>query len=48
MQGQMRNVYYNIPVGISEGKRPLGRPSRRWENNIRLDLREKVERVWTG
>jgi hypothetical protein len=25
-------------VGKSEGKRPLGRPSRRWEGNIRMDL----------
>jgi hypothetical protein len=27
-------------VRKTEGKRPLGRPSRRWENNIRMDLRE--------
>jgi len=27
-------------VGRSEGKRPLGRPKRRWEDNIKLDLRE--------
>jgi hypothetical protein len=27
-------------VGKSEGKRPLGRVKRRWENNIKLDLRE--------
>jgi hypothetical protein len=27
-------------VGKSEGKRPLGRPRRRWEDNIRMDLRE--------
>jgi hypothetical protein len=28
-------------VGKPEGKRPLGRPRRRWEDNIKLDLREK-------
>jgi hypothetical protein len=27
-------------VGKPEGKRPLGRPRRRWENNIKMDLRE--------
>jgi len=30
-------------VGKSEGKRPLGRPSRRWEDNVKIDLQE-VER----
>jgi hypothetical protein len=28
-------------VGRPEGKRPLGRPRRRWENNIKTDIREK-------
>jgi hypothetical protein len=27
-------------VGKPEGRRPLGRPRRRWEDNIRMDLRE--------
>ena len=27
-------------VGKPEGKRPLGRPRRRWEDNVRLDLQE--------
>jgi hypothetical protein len=27
-------------VGRSEGKRPLGRPRRKWKDNIKLDLRE--------
>jgi hypothetical protein len=31
---------YNILVGRPEGRRPLGRPRRRWENNIKMDLRE--------
>jgi hypothetical protein len=40
---------YSIVVGKPEGKRPLGRPRRRWENNIGMDLREvKWEGVdWT-
>jgi hypothetical protein len=29
---------YRVLVGRPEGKRPLGRPRRRWENNIKLDL----------
>jgi hypothetical protein len=31
---------YNILVGRPEGRRPLGRPRRRWEDNIKIDLRE--------
>jgi hypothetical protein len=31
---------YRILVGKPEGKRPLGRPSRRWVDNIEMDLRE--------
>jgi hypothetical protein len=37
--GEGRDVY-RILIGIPEGKRPLGRPRRRWENNIKMDLRE--------
>jgi hypothetical protein len=37
--GEKRNAY-RILVGKPEGKRPLGRPRRRWEDNIRMDLRE--------
>ena len=29
-------------VGKPEGKRPLGRPRRRWEDNIKMDLQEVV------
>jgi hypothetical protein len=29
-----------VLVGKPKGKRPLGRPSRRWENNIKVDVRE--------
>jgi hypothetical protein len=31
---------YNILVGRPEGRRQLGRPRRRWEDNIKMDLRE--------
>jgi hypothetical protein len=37
--GEKRNAY-RILVGKPEGKRPLGRPSRRRVNNIKMDLRE--------
>ena len=30
---------YRVLVGKPEGKRPLGRPRRRWEDNIRMDFR---------
>jgi hypothetical protein len=33
-------VLYRILVGRPEAKRPLGRPRRRWEDNIKMDLRE--------
>jgi hypothetical protein len=33
---------YRVLVGRPEGKRPLGRPRRRWEDNIKMDLRERV------
>ena len=31
---------YRVLVGKSEGKRPLGRPGRRWEDNIKMDPQE--------
>jgi hypothetical protein len=37
--GEKRNAY-RIMVGNPEGKRPLGRPRRRWVDNIKMDLRE--------
>jgi hypothetical protein len=37
--GEKRNAY-RILVGNPEGKRPLGRPGRRWVGNIKMDLRE--------
>jgi hypothetical protein len=37
--GEERKVY-KVLVGKPEGKRPLGRPRRRWEDGIRMDLME--------
>jgi hypothetical protein len=37
--GEGRGVYM-VLVGTREGKRPLGRYKRRWEDNIKMDLRE--------
>jgi hypothetical protein len=37
--GEKRNAY-RVLVGKPEGKRTLGRPRRRWEENIKMDLRE--------
>ena len=37
--GEDRGVY-RVLVGKPEGKRPLGRPRRRWVDNIRMDLQE--------
>jgi hypothetical protein len=37
--GEERKVY-KVLVGKPEGKTPLGRPRRRWEDGIRMDLRE--------
>jgi len=38
-RGEGRGVY-RVLVGRPEGKRPLGRPNRRWDSNIKLNLRE--------
>jgi len=37
--GERRDVY-RILVGKPEGKRPLGRPRHKWEDNIKMDLQE--------
>jgi hypothetical protein len=39
MNGEKRNAY-RLLVGKPEGRRPLGRPRRRWVDNIRVDLVE--------
>jgi hypothetical protein len=45
--GEGRGVY-RVLVGKPEGKRPLERPRRRWENNIKMDLQEVLCGIWTG
>jgi hypothetical protein len=43
--GEERKVY-KVLVGKPEGRRPLGRPRHRWEDGVRMDLREiGLERV---
>jgi hypothetical protein len=37
--GEERNVY-KVLMGKPKGKKPLGRPRRRWEDEIRMDFRE--------
>ena len=39
--GERRGVY-RVLVGKPKGKRPLGRPRCRWENNIKMELQEMV------
>jgi len=45
--GKRRGVY-RVLVGKPEGKRTLGRPRRRWDDNIKMDLQEVGCWVWTG
>jgi hypothetical protein len=46
--GEERKVY-RVLVGKPEGRRPLGRPRHRWEDGIRMDLREiGLVGVWIG
>ena len=45
--GEERGVY-RVLVGKPEGKRPLGRPRRRWVGNIRMDLQEVGCGCWIG
>jgi len=42
--GEGRGIY-RVLVRKPEGKRPMGRPRRRWEDNIKMALQEGV---WTG
>ena len=44
--GEGRDVH-RVLVGKPEGKRPLGRPRLRWENNIKMDLQEVGRRCGT-
>jgi hypothetical protein len=42
-----RRVVYRVLVGKPEGKKPLGRPRRRWKCNMKMDLQED-ERIILG
>jgi hypothetical protein len=42
--GEMRNAF-RLSVGKPEGKRPLGRRSHRWDDNIRMDIMDIVEQI---
>jgi hypothetical protein len=39
---------YKVLVGKPEGKSPLGRPRRKWEDRIKKDLGRMARSVWTG
>jgi len=43
-----RSGVYRVLVRKPERKRPLGRPRRKWKDNIKIDLQEVECRVWTG
>ena len=43
-----RRGAYGVLVGKPEGRRPHGRPRRRWEDNVKFDLREVGWGQWTG
>jgi hypothetical protein len=45
--GEGKGVY-RVLVGKPEGKKPLGRPRHRREDNIKMDLKEVGCGVWTG
>ena len=45
--GEGRGMH-RVLVGKPEGKRLLGRPRRRWEDNIKIDLQEVEYGLWTG
>jgi hypothetical protein len=45
--GEEKNVY-RVLVGKPKGKSPLVRPRRRWEDGIKMDLREIGWGVWSG
>jgi hypothetical protein len=40
-------VAYRVLVGRPEGKRPLGRPRRRWEDDIKMNFKKWIVEAWT-
>ena len=47
MYGERRGIF-RVLMGKPEEKGPLGRPRRRWEDNIKLDFQEVGCGTWTG
>jgi len=45
--GDRRGIY-RVLTGKPEGKRPLGKPRRRWEDNIKMIFKKWDVGVWTG
>jgi hypothetical protein len=45
--GEVRGSY-KVLVGKPEGRRPLGKPRCRWEDNVKMDLQEVGWGAWTG
>ena len=45
--GERRGVH-RASVGKPEGKRPLGKPRRRWEDNIKMIFKTWDREAWTG
>jgi len=45
--GERKGVY-RVSMGKTERKRPLGRPRRRWEDNIKMGPQEVEWGAWTG
>jgi len=46
-RGDRKCVYKDL-VGRTDGTRPLGRPTHRWNYNIKMNLQEWDEEAWTG
>jgi hypothetical protein len=45
---KLMTLKHILLLGRPEGRRPLGRPRRRWEDNIKIDLQEVGWEAWTG
>jgi len=43
-----RRGTYRVMVGKPEGKRPLGKHKSRWEDNIKIDIKEVGQGAWIG
>jgi hypothetical protein len=45
--GRGERKVYRVLVGKPEGKRPLGRPRRRWKDGVKMDLKEIGWGMWS-